>query len=215
MLSGGEPDKRLLLYVGRLAAEKEIERLRDVLLASDDFRLAIVGDGPHRGRLESHFAGTRTVFTGFLHGERLAQAYASSDIFVFPSTTETLGLVLLEAMVSGLAVVAAASPPSREQIQEGITGFLYDPQVPGSLVNAILPLQDEELLRRIGDRAREAALTQGWNEPSRLGCWSCTGRPWQTRRAAEFRVWSAKAPSGPGRGVFYLTAIVGPKVLRR
>ncbi len=167
MLSGGEPDKRLLLYVGRLAAEKEVERLRDVLLASDDFRLAIVGDGPHRGRLESHFSGTRTVFTGFLHGEQLAQAYASSDIFVFPSTTETLGLVLLEAMVSGLAVVAAASPPSREQIREGITGFLYDPEIPGSLVNAILPLQDEELLRRIGDRAREAALTHGWNEPSR------------------------------------------------
>ncbi|MCM3698893.1 glycosyltransferase family 1 protein [Paenibacillus macerans] len=167
MLSGGALDKRLLLYVGRLAAEKEIERLRGVLLASDRFRLAIVGDGPHRERLESHFAGTGTVFTGFLHGEQLAQAYASSDIFAFPSTTETLGLVLLEAMASGLTVVAAASPPSREQIREGATGFLYDPDIPSSLVNAILPLLDEELLRRMGDRAREEALTQGWNEPSR------------------------------------------------
>lgn len=201
MLSGGEPDKRLLLYVGRLAAEKEVERLRDVLLASDDFRLAIVGDGPHRGRLESHFSGTRTVFTGFLHGEQLAQAYASSDIFVFPSTTETLGLVLLEAMVSGLTVVAAASPPSREQIREGITGFLYDPEIPGSLVNAILPLQDEELLRRIGDRAREAALTHGWNEPSRqlLELYrTAMANPLGGRIPGMVR----KAPSGPGRGVF-------------
>ncbi|MGG6314383.1 glycosyltransferase family 4 protein [Paenibacillus macerans] len=166
-LSGGEPQKRLLLYVGRLAAEKEIERIRGVLLASGEFRLAIVGDGPHREPLEAFFAGTGTVFTGFLHGEELAQAYASSDVFVFPSTTETLGLVLLEAMVSGLPVIAAASEPSREQVAEGTTGFLYEPGAADGLVDAALPLLDAERLRRMGAAARAEALAQGWDEPSR------------------------------------------------
>lgn len=133
-LSGGEPEKRLLLYVGRLAAEKEIERLRDLLTASSGFRLAVVGDGPHRPELEAYFAGTGTVFTGFLHGTELAEAYASSDVFAFPSATETLGLVLLEAMASGLPVIAAASAPTREQVAEGTTGFLYEPGAADGLV---------------------------------------------------------------------------------
>lgn len=165
-LAGGESDKRLLLYVGRLAAEKEIERIRDVLLASAAFRLAIVGDGPHRAALESYFAGTGTVFTGFLHGEELCQAYASSDVFVFPSTTETLGLVLLEAMVSGLPVIAAASGPAREQIEDGVTGMLFEPEVEGALVEAVFHLQDAERLRTMGLVARSGALMQGWDKPS-------------------------------------------------
>lgn len=166
-LSDGESDKRLLLFVGRLAAEKEIERIRDVLLASSEFRLAIVGDGPHRSALESYFAGTNTVFTGFLHGEDLFQAYASCDVFVFPSTTETLGLVLLEAMVSGLPVVAAASGPTREQIEDGVTGLLFEPEVEGTLVEAVWRLRDVDLLQTMGTAARDGALTQGWDEPSR------------------------------------------------
>src|SRR5690606_19696449 len=90
-LSNGESDKPLLLYVGRLAVEKEIERLRAVCQAAGGtVRLAIIGDGPHRQALEDYFKDTDTVFTGFLHGEALAAAYASSDLFVFPSTTETL-----------------------------------------------------------------------------------------------------------------------------
>ncbi|GAE95332.1 glycosyltransferase [Gracilibacillus boraciitolerans JCM 21714] len=126
-LSSGEVTKRLLLYVGRLAAEKEIEKIKSVLEESDQFVLAIVGDGPHRAALERHFEGTPTVFTGFMHGEELAQAYASADVFIFPSTTETLGLVLMEAMASGLPIVAAQSGPTKEQIQDQTNGLLYDP----------------------------------------------------------------------------------------
>lgn len=166
-LSGGEPEKRLLLYVGRLAAEKEIERLRDLLTASSGFRLAVVGDGPHRAALEAYFAGTGTVFTGFLHGAELAEAYASSDVFAFPSATETLGLVLLEAMASGLPVIAAASAPTREQVAEGTTGFLYEPGAADGLVRAAQPLQDGERLRRMGAAARAEASGLGWDEPSR------------------------------------------------
>lgn len=167
-LSGGRPDKRLLLYVGRLAAEKEIERIRDVLQASPDTTLAIVGDGPHRGALEEYFAGTDVTFTGFLHGEELAQAYASSDLFVFPSTTETLGLVLLEAMASGLPVVAAASGPSREQIEHGKNGFLFDPAKPQDFVHTVLTaVEDRQLLLRVGEQASRTAQACGWDGPSR------------------------------------------------
>ncbi|MFD1885534.1 glycosyltransferase family 4 protein [Paenibacillus wenxiniae] len=165
-LSGGEPDKLLLLYVGRLASEKQIDRIRDVLDHSDRLRLAIVGDGPHRAALEQHFAGTATVFTGFLHGEELSQAYASSDIFMFPSTTETLGLVLLEAMAAGLPIVAAQSGPTLEQVQHGVTGMLYDPHVPHSFRQRVLELLDKQLRQRIGHAARQSALQLGWDAPS-------------------------------------------------
>src|SRR5258708_23666627 len=106
LLSGGEPEKPLLLYVGRLSAEKEVARLRDVIRARPEARLAIVGDGPVRHELERHFKGTPTVFTGSMRGKALASAYASADLFLLPSNTETLGLVLLETMASGCPVVA-------------------------------------------------------------------------------------------------------------
>jgi glycosyltransferase involved in cell wall biosynthesis len=167
-LTNGEPDKRIILYVGRLAAEKNIEKIRDVMERSGEFRLAIVGDGPHRKELEAHFRGTATVFTGFLHGEELAQAYASSDLFVFPSTTETLGLVLLEAMASGIPVVAADSGPTREQVANGVTGLLYDPADRESFTRSVLSLlRDDELRARMGAQAREAARDLGWEGPSR------------------------------------------------
>ena len=96
-LLGGHDDRgALLLYVGRLSAEKQIERIRPVLETLPDARLALVGDGPHRQQLEKHFEGTATTFVGYLAGEELAGAYASGDAFLFPSSTETLGLVLLE-----------------------------------------------------------------------------------------------------------------------
>jgi glycosyltransferase involved in cell wall biosynthesis len=167
-LTDGHPDDRLLLYVGRLAAEKSVERLRDVLLAADGIRLAVVGDGPHRRALEVHFAGTPAKFTGFLHGEALAQAYASSDLFVFPSTTETLGLVLLEAMASGLPPVAADLGPAREQIDDGRTGFLFDPAHPDGLTRTVLAaLGDEARLRRTAGQARRTASDCGWDKPGR------------------------------------------------
>ncbi|MCX7841324.1 MAG: glycosyltransferase family 1 protein, partial [Anaerolineae bacterium] len=108
-LSGGHPAAPLLLYVGRLAPEKRVEWLWSVLHALPQARLAIVGDGPLRPSLEKLFAGTPTVFTGYLRGDDLANAYAAADVFVFPSPNETLGNVVLEAMASGLPVVAPRS----------------------------------------------------------------------------------------------------------
>ncbi|WP_090238805.1 glycosyltransferase family 4 protein [Lentibacillus halodurans] len=165
-LCDGEMDKTLLLYVGRLAVEKEIEKIRHVLHYSDQFRLAIVGDGPHREKLESYFEGTPTVFTGFMHGEELAKAYASSDIFVFPSQTETLGLVILEAMASGLPVIVANSGPTAEQVTDGENGLHYDPGHKDNLIHTIMKLEDTALRERIGKQARETAKAFSWSAPS-------------------------------------------------
>ena len=166
-LTAGKKDKKLLLYVGRLAPEKDIEKIREVLMKSSDFCLAIIGDGPHRAYLENYFKGTSTVFTGFLHGDELASAYASSDIFVFPSTTETLGLVLLEAMSSGLPVVAAKSGPTSEQVSHGITGMLYEPNDQDEFVDHIVKLGDDTLRLKMAELAREASQKVGWDKPSK------------------------------------------------
>lgn len=165
-LTNGQAEKTLLLYVGRLAFEKQIEKIRDVLKASDDFCLALVGDGPYRQELEQYFQGTNTVFKGFLHGEELAKAYASSDIFVFPSTTETLGLVILEAMASGLPVVAAKSGPTCEQISDGFGGLLFDPDDPDSFKNTVLKLAGENLRWAMAKNAYEVGHSFSWEKPS-------------------------------------------------
>jgi glycosyltransferase involved in cell wall biosynthesis len=91
-LSQGCVEDPLLLYVGRLSPEKNIESLRSVLEAVPRSRLAIVGDGPYRPALEKHFSRTGTSFIGYLEGRALAAAMASSDILILPSQTETLGL---------------------------------------------------------------------------------------------------------------------------
>ncbi|HWG22095.1 MAG TPA: glycosyltransferase family 1 protein [Terracidiphilus sp.] len=125
-LTQGNPESPLLLYVGRLSAEKNLESLRPVLEAFPGVRLALVGDGPHRKSLQKHFANLPVYFAGFLEKEDLAGAYASSDIFVMPSRTETLGLVVLEAMCSGLPVVAARAGGIPEMIENGISGYVVD-----------------------------------------------------------------------------------------
>jgi glycosyltransferase involved in cell wall biosynthesis len=137
LLSGGEPEKPLLLYVGRLSAEKEVSRLRDVIRARPEARLAIVGDGPMRHELEQHFKGTPTVFTGYMRGKALASAYASADLYLLPSKTETLGLVLLEAMASGCPVVACRAGGVPDAVLDGHTGFLFEPTDPDGLVNTV------------------------------------------------------------------------------
>ncbi|GAB3060982.1 glycosyltransferase family 4 protein [Virgibacillus ainsalahensis] len=166
-LSNGHPEKKLLLFVGRLAPEKEVEKIKSVLEASNEFVLAIVGDGPHRQPLEKHFAGTNTVFTGFMHGEDLAKAFASSDVFVFPSTTETLGLVIMEAMASGLPLVAARSGPTCEQIEDNRTGLLYDKDKQDDFTDTVLKFEDETLRKRLATAAQKDISEMGWEGQSK------------------------------------------------
>ncbi|MDY7016573.1 MAG: glycosyltransferase, partial [Cyanobacteriota bacterium] len=135
-LSKGHPESPLLLYVGRVSPEKEIEQIKPILEAIPGSRLAIVGDGPHRKALEQHFAGTPTHFVGYLRGVELATAFASADAFVFPSRTETLGLVLLEAMAAGCPVVAARSGGIPDIVTDGVNGYLFEPSDPRGAIAA-------------------------------------------------------------------------------
>jgi glycosyltransferase involved in cell wall biosynthesis len=163
LLSNGEPEKPVLLYVGRLSAEKEVSRLRDVIRALPEARLAIVGDGPLRPELERHFKGTPTVFTGYLRGAALANAYASADLFVLPSKTETLGLVLLEAMASGCPVVACRAGGVPDAVQDGITGFLFEPTDPDGLVNTVKRALSSRIdLDSIRMQARQDVEQHSW-----------------------------------------------------
>jgi glycosyltransferase involved in cell wall biosynthesis len=167
-LTQGHPEAPLLLYIGRLSAEKEIDRIKPVLQAIPDARLALVGDGPYRTELEAHFADTHTNFVGYLAGEDLASAYASADAFVFPSRTETLGLVLLEAMAAGCPVVAANSGGIPDIVTDGVNGFLFDPLDEAGAIVATRRLieskAEHELMRR---NAVAEAEQWGWSAATR------------------------------------------------
>ncbi|PSP16264.1 MAG: glycosyl transferase [Cyanobacteria bacterium QS_8_64_29] len=168
-LSQGDLERPLLLYVGRLSAEKELEQLKPILEAIPEARLALVGDGPHRGALEQHFAGTPTYFAGYWQGTDLAAAFASADAFVLPSRTETLGLVLLEAMAAGCPVVAARSGGIVDIVTDGANGYLFDPGQPRDAIAATRRLlygetEGEQLranARREAERWSWQAATQG------------------------------------------------------
>lgn len=164
-LSGGREHRTLLVYVGRLAAEKEIATLLP-LARREDIALAVIGDGPERAALEAAFAGTGTCFLGFLSGEDLAEAFASADAFVFPSVTETLGLVIAEAMASGLPVVAARSGPTIEQVSDGEDGLLYDRGDEQSLLSAVDRLGEVGAVGRMGRAARARAEALSWEAAS-------------------------------------------------
>lgn len=167
-LSQGHPESPLLLYVGRLSAEKEIERIKPVLDSIPGARLALVGDGPYRPELEQIYAGTPTHFVGYLTGTDLASAFASADAFIFPSRTETLGLVLLEAMAAGCPVVAARSGGIPDIVDDGVNGYLFDPLDERGAIAATQKLlantSEKVLLRR---NARLEAEKWGWAAATR------------------------------------------------
>jgi glycosyltransferase involved in cell wall biosynthesis len=172
-LTDGEVDAPLLLCAARVSPEKSLDGLRPVLENLPYARLAIVGDGPARADLERHFAGLPVVFTGFLRGEELAQAFASGDVFVMPSTTETLGFVVLEAMSSGRPVVAARAGGIPDLVQHGENGILYDPGDPSSLLEAVEELLSEPGRARFyADQARKAAEAASWKLETRELVWA-------------------------------------------
>ncbi|MDZ8259240.1 glycosyltransferase family 1 protein [Nostoc sp. ChiQUE01b] len=163
-LSQNHPESPLLLYIGRLSAEKEIERIKPILEAIPQARLALVGDGPHRQALQKHFAGTNTYFVGYLMGQELGSAFASADAFIFPSRTETLGLVLLEAMAAGCPVVAARSGGIPDIVTDGVNGYLFEPtaDVQGAIAATVRLLEQKQQRDTIRQNARQEAENWGW-----------------------------------------------------
>ncbi|OGZ33913.1 MAG: hypothetical protein A2174_03450 [Candidatus Portnoybacteria bacterium RBG_13_41_18] len=150
-------NKDILLYVSRLTWEKDLRTLAGAykLLKSkrDDFVMVVGGDGPARKELKFLMPGA--VFLGRLGGLELSQSYASSDIFVFPSTTETFGNVTIEAMASGLVPVVADAGGSKSLVKNGETGFLARPKDPQDTFDKVSILLDDPQLR---ERMRNAGL---------------------------------------------------------
>jgi glycosyltransferase involved in cell wall biosynthesis len=152
-------EKIKLLYVGRISEEKNLDVLvrafRDHLGRREDLKLIVVGDGPDLPRLRERLAGQNAVFTGPLTGEDLSQAYASSDIFVFPSCTDTFGNVVLEAQASGLPVVVTDKGGPQENMIHRETGYVVAGQDPRALADAVASLADDPgLLARMKEQAR-------------------------------------------------------------
>lgn len=162
-LSGGEPQKPLVLFVSRLSREKRTDWLLPLVQEIQGIRLAIVGDGPARPQLEKLFAGTPTVFTGYLRGADLAGAFASGDIFGFTGAEETFGNVVAEAMASGLAVVAPRSGGVVDLVEDGVTGLLYKPEDPLRFLESVRELaQDLERAKRMGQAGQKKARLYAW-----------------------------------------------------
>jgi glycosyltransferase involved in cell wall biosynthesis len=158
--------RTLLLYAGRVSREKGLDRLAAGYLAlgrrRDDAHLVVAGDGPYRGELEA-MLGTSATFTGFLRGEELARVYASCDLFVFPSATDTLGRAVAEAQASGLPAVVCGTGGPRECIRPGVSGFVADPEDEEVFLSKIeLLLEDPNLRERMGTAAREFAAGMSW-----------------------------------------------------
>jgi glycosyltransferase involved in cell wall biosynthesis len=156
-----EDELPVALFVGRLAWEKGLQRL-EALARSGVVRLMVVGDGPDRMRLERVFERTSTVFLGSLKGEELARVYADADVFVFSSTTETLGLVLLEALASGLPVIAAESPASIELLAANPAARLFPADRPEDAVAAVRELLGGTSAKELARLARSSATHWDW-----------------------------------------------------
>ncbi len=163
-MTAGNPDDTALLYVGRLSDEKQIEHIRPALESLPKTRLILVGDGPARPALERAFAGLPVTFMGYLRGERLSQAYASADIFVFPSRLETFGLVVIEAMAAGLPVVASRVGGVSDVLREGETGYTFASGDTGALTEGIRKIAgNRDRMTYMGAQARAYAETQSWD----------------------------------------------------
>lgn len=151
-----------VLYVGRVSVEKYLPLLTRVwmrartLIASrgGDAQLIIIGDGPYRAAMSEQLALHDAVFAGFRHGVELSTLYASSDLFVFPSTTDTLGQVVMEAQSAGLPVIVTDQGGPSEVVDNRVTGFVLPASGAGAesrwaetIANLVL---DPSLRQRMG-----------------------------------------------------------------
>jgi glycosyltransferase involved in cell wall biosynthesis len=149
-LAGERP---IFMYMGRVAPEKNLDAFLSLDLPGTKY---VVGDGPNRKALEKKYP--KAIFTGYKFGRELARHVAAADAFVFPSLTDTLGLVMLEANACGVPVASFPSQASESVVTNGVNGVIL-----GDLKQACL-----DVLKLSRDKCREYALTMGWDEPSKL-----------------------------------------------
>lgn len=160
--------KYILTYVGRLAPEKDLKTFMSIAKGipkkfSQDIQWVVAGDGPLREELERE-APENMVFTGYLSGKQLAEIYSVSDLFVFPSPTETFGNVVLEALASGTPVIGSNSGGVRNIISHGTNGILCEPGAVNQFIYAITHLLSHDSKRwQMAMEGRKYALSQRWD----------------------------------------------------
>ena len=161
-------EPHILTYVGRLAPEKDLDILMSTAEALPDsinnqIHWLIVGDGPMYDKLGKQSPHNMT-FTGYQEGGRLAQIYASSTLFFFPSSTETFGNVVLESLSSGTPAIGARSGGVQEIIQDQITGLLCEPRNTDQFTKAVVRvIENDELRMKMSRNARTYAVSRSWN----------------------------------------------------
>jgi phosphatidylinositol alpha 1,6-mannosyltransferase len=156
----GAHDSVLVGFVGRLAREKQIERLRP-LIDVPNLRVVVVGDGPARPELERALRGA--TFTGFRSGLDLARHVASLDVFVHTGLDETFCQAVQEALASGVPVVGPAAGGPLDLVQHGVNGFLWSPQAPRTMVGAVQELANSPMLReRMSFAAQTSVAERTW-----------------------------------------------------
>ncbi len=154
-----------LLYVGRISREKDLailaEAFEKLQAGGLEATLLFVGDGPFRQELSQQLPGA--IFTGYLTGDKLATAYASADIFVFPSTTDTFGNVILEAQASGLPAVVSDLGGPKELVENGVDGLVTKAHDADDFARAIRTLAEDPARRReMAARARQKVVDRSW-----------------------------------------------------
>ncbi|MDN4604125.1 glycosyltransferase family 1 protein [Paenibacillus sp. F6_3S_P_1C] len=158
----------ILLYVGRIAPEKDIATLTLAMQQLPEHMQSrvhwiIVGDGPLLPKMRMQ-SPPNVTFTGYLHGEELAVMYASADLFVFPSSTETFGNVVLEAMASGLPVLAANGGGVKDLVAHHRSGVLFEPGQADALIREICLWGDHvDQLKNMGLEGRKLAQQRSWD----------------------------------------------------
>ncbi|WP_231928199.1 glycosyltransferase family 4 protein [Devriesea agamarum] len=163
-LTNGDVDRPVVLSVGRLSKEKGLDQLITTMEMLPHARIAFVGSGPHETQLKHRFAHLPATFLGHMSGIELATAFASADVFAFPSCTDTLGLVSLESMASGVPVVGCRAGGIPDTIRDGETGFLVDPHDPHQMAARLGVILDNPGIRdRMGAAARLDAEKRSWS----------------------------------------------------
>ncbi len=158
--------EHVVLFVGRLVREKGLDAFADAIDALKRLgvahRVLVVGDGPGRECFKRRL-GETAIFTGFLVGEDLGRAYASSDVFLNPSLTEAFGNVMLEAMASGLPAVCAEASGSNSLIKNNVNGLLVEPDNAEAFAGALATIINDEAIRmRMQAEARKLAEAFSW-----------------------------------------------------
>jgi len=164
---GATDNTKVLISVGRMAPEKNLDQVlktyEALKLTGQSFKLVMVGDGPLKEQFQKRYP--EIIFPGMLSHSNLAAYYASSDLFIFPSQTETFGNVTLEALASGIPVLAFDCAAARDWVQTGINGWLVAENNPeGFAAQAVSIFKSKELLEQITQSTRQQVVHLDWDQ---------------------------------------------------